>query len=217
MTTTTNTVNGTSSNIPAAGLSNTPANMQINQTDFLQLITAQMKDQNPLSPSDPTQFVTQLEGMSQVSAMQSMQGSMQASAIMSGTSLIGRSVLAPGSQATLATGGGIGGAVNAPAGTAQLSVNVQDSTGATVDTFNVTPAATGLTSFVWNGATSTGGTAPAGTYTIGVTATVDGASQPLNPMVVNKVDSVLVDPTTNAVDVETANGTVPLSSIVSVM
>ena len=214
---TTNTVNGTSSNIPAAGLSNTPANMQINQADFLQLITAQMKDQNPLSPSDPTQFVTQLEGMSQVSAMQSMQGSMQASAIMSGTSLIGRSILAPGSQATLATGGGIGGAVNAPAGTTQLTVNVQDSTGATVDTFSVTPAATGLTSFVWKGATSTGGTAPAGTYTIGVNATVDGASQSLNPMVVNKVDSVLLDPTTNAVDVETDNGTVPLSSIVSVM
>jgi hypothetical protein len=36
-------------------------------------------------------------------------------------------------------------------------------------------------------------------------------------MVVNKVDSVLVDPTTNAVDVETENGTVALSSIVSVM
>ncbi len=213
------TVNGTSSNIPAAGLSNTPANMQINQADFLQLITAQMKDQNPLSPSDPTQFVTQLEGMSQVSAMQSMQSSMQASSIMNGTTLIGRSILAPGSTATLATGGGIGGAVNAPAGTTQLTVNVQDSTGATVDTFNVTPATSGgLTSFVWNGATSTGGTAPAGTYTIGVNATVDGASQSLNPMVVNKVDSVLLDPTTNAVDVETDTGnSVPLSSIVSVM
>ena len=207
----------TGSNIPAAGLSNTPANMQINQADFLQLITAQMKDQNPLSPSDPTQFVTQLEGMSQVSAMQSMQSSMQASAIMSGTTLIGRSVLAPGSQATLATGGGIGGAVEAPAGTSKLTVSVQDSTGATVDTFNVTPAETGLTSFVWKGATSTGGTATAGTYTISVNATVDGTTQPLNPMVVNKVDSVLVDPTTNAVDVETENGTVPLSSIVSVM
>src|SRR6201994_788709 len=102
-------VSNTNSNIPAAGLSTTPANMQINQTDFLQLITAQMQDQNPLSPSDPTQFVTQLEGMSQVSAMQSMQSSMQASSIMSGTSLIGRSVLAPGTQATLATGGSIGG------------------------------------------------------------------------------------------------------------
>src|SRR6195256_7072914 len=124
--TTTNTVNGTSSNIPAAGLSNTPANMQINQKDFLQLITAQMKDQNPLSPADPTQFVTQLEGMSQVSAMQSMQTSMQSSAIMNGTTLIGRSILAPGSQATLATGGALGGAVEAPAGTSKLTVSVQD-------------------------------------------------------------------------------------------
>jgi flagellar basal-body rod modification protein FlgD len=191
--------------------------MQINQKDFLQLITAQMKDQNPLSPSDPTQFVTQLEGMSQVSAMQSMQTSMQASSIMNGTTLIGRSILAPGSQATLATGAAIGGAVTAPAGTSQLSVSVQDSTGATVDTFTVAPAVSGLTSFTWNGTTSTGGTAAAGTYTIGVNATVDGKTQTLNPMVVNKVGSVLLDPTTNAVDVETANGTVPLTSIVSVM
>src|ERR1700757_5214886 len=119
----------TGSNIPAAGLSSTPANMQINQTDFLQLITAQMKDQNPLSPSDPTQFVTQLEGMSQVSAMQSMQSSLQAQAVMSGTNLIGRSVLAPGTQATLSTGGSIGGAVEAPAGATKLTVSVQDSTG----------------------------------------------------------------------------------------
>jgi flagellar basal-body rod modification protein FlgD len=214
---TTSSVGSTSSNVPAAGLSNTPANMQINQTDFLQLITAQMKDQNPLSPSDPTQFVTQLEGMSQVSAMQSMQSSMQASSIMSGTNLIGRSVLAPGTQATLATGGSIGGAVTAPAGATNLSVSVQDSTGATVDTFAVTPATSGLTSFLWQGSTSTGGTAPAGTYTIGVTATVNGQAQTLSPMVVNKVDSVLVDPTSNAVDVETDGGTVPLSSIVSVM
>ena len=159
---TTNSVTGTSSNVPAAGLSNTPANMQINQTDFLQLITAQMKDQNPLSPSDPTQFVTQLEGMSQVSAMQSMQASMQASSIMNGTSLIGHSVLAPGTTANLATGGAIGAAVNAPAGTSSLSVSIQDSTGATVDTFTVKPADSGMTSFIWKGATSTGATAAGG-------------------------------------------------------
>lgn len=214
----TNSVNGTSSNVPAAGLSNTPANMQINQTDFLQLITAQMKDQNPLSPSDPTQFVTQLEGMSQVSAMQSMQASMQASSIMSGTNLIGHSILAPGTTATLATGGAIGAAVNAPAGTSDLNVAIQDSKGNTVDTFKVTAADSGLTSFVWKGDTSTGATAPAGTYTVSVTASVSGKSVPVDPLVVNKVDSVLVDPTTNAVDVETDTGnTVPLSQIVSVM
>src|SRR5579862_6058349 len=122
---TTSSVTGSSS-IPAAGLSTTPANMQINQTDFLELITAQMKDQNPLQPSDPTQFVTQLEGMSQVSAMQSMQASMQASSIMNGTTLIGHSVLAPGTTANLASGGVIGAAVTAPSGTSDLNVVIQD-------------------------------------------------------------------------------------------
>jgi len=56
---TTNSVSG--SNIPGRGSQQHPANMQINQKDFLQLITAQMKDQNRCRPSDPTQFVTQLE------------------------------------------------------------------------------------------------------------------------------------------------------------
>ncbi len=212
---TTNPISG--SNIPAAGLSNTPANMQINQADFLRLITAQLQDQNPLSPADPTQFVTQLEGMSQVSSMQSIQSSMQASAVMSGTTLIGRSILAPGNQATLTGGGGIGGAVQAPAGATKLTVSVKDATGATVSTFNVTPADTGLTSFTWNGKTGTGAPAPAGQYTISVNAAVNGTTQPVDPMVINKVDSVLLDPTTNAVDVETQSGNVPLSSVVAVM
>jgi flagellar basal-body rod modification protein FlgD len=213
---TTTSVNGSTQ--PAAGLSGvTPANMQITQSDFLQLITEQMKDQNPLQPSDPTQFVNQLEGMSQVSAMSSMQSSMQAQSIMNGTTLIGRSVLAPGTQATLAAGGSIGGAVNAPAGATNLSVTVTDSNGNPVNTFNVTPADTGMTTFIWNGKDSTGTAAAAGTYSIAVNATVNGQAQKVDPMVVNKVDSVLLDPSTNAVDVQTDTGTVPLTSIVSVM
>ncbi len=207
------------SNIPAAAASNlVPANMQINQADFLRLITAQLQQQNPLSPSDPTQFVTQLEGMSQVSSMQSMQSSLQTSALMNGTSLIGRSVLAPGATAALASGGNIGGAATAPPGATKLTVSVANASGAIVDSFNVTPAASGLTSFVWNGQTSTGTPAPAGTYSIKVNATVNGSSQPVAPMIVNKVESVLVDPSSQAIDLDTDGGsTIPLSSVVSVL
>jgi flagellar basal-body rod modification protein FlgD len=214
---TTNPLTGTTNQPSASSSSAVPLNMQINQTDFLQLITAQLQDQNPLSPSDPTQFVSQLEGMSEVSSMQSMQSSLQASQMMSGTSLLGRSVLAPGTQATLAAGGSIGGAVTAPAGATGLSVSISDSTGATVSTFNVTPAPSGLTPFVWNGTTSAGTAAPAGTYTVAVNASVNGASQKVAPLVVSKVDSVLIDPTTQAVDLDTDGGTVPLNSVVSVM
>jgi flagellar basal-body rod modification protein FlgD len=211
------TTNPISSSVPAAGLSNTPANMQINQTDFLRLITAQLTDQNPLSPADPTQFVSQLEGMSEVSSMQSMQRSLQASALMNGTSLIGKSVLAPGSSAVLAGGGSISGAVSAPAGASSLTVSITDSRGSPVTSFKVSPQSTGLTSFSWNGQTSTGTAAPAGTYTVSVNASVNGTTQAVNPLVVTKVDSVLIDPTTQAVDLDTDTGTVPLSSVVSVM
>ncbi len=209
-------VNG-SSNVPAAGLSNTPANMQINQTDFLKLITTQLTDQNPLSPADPTQFVSQLEGMSEVSSMQTMQNSLQSSALMNGSSLIGKSVLAPASSATLASGGSISGAVNAPAGTSNLSVTILDSTGTPVTTFKVTPAASGMTNFSWNGKTAAGAAVPAGNYTVSVNATVGGKTQPVSPLVVTKVDSVLVDPSTQAISLDTDSGTVPLSSVVSVM
>jgi flagellar basal-body rod modification protein FlgD len=213
---TTNPITGATGATPGAS-SSVPLNMQINQTDFLRLITTQLTSQNPLSPADPTQFVSQLEGMSEVSSMQSMQSSLQASQVMSGTTLLGHSVLAPGTTATLAAGGTIGGAATAPAGATQLTVSITDASGAAVSSFKVTPQSSGLTPFIWNGKTSSGAAAPAGTYTVAVSATVNGASQTVNPLVVSKVDSVLIDPTTQAVDLETDSGTVPLNSVVSVM
>jgi|SRR5579872_394088 len=213
--TTTSSVNA--ANIPAAGLANTPANMQLNQTDFLRLITTQLTQQNPLSPADPTQFVSQLEGMSEVSSMQSMSSSLQASQVMNGAALLGHSVLAPGSVATLASGGTISGAVTAPAGASQLTVSIADATGNPVASFKVTPASSGYTPFSWDGKAGDGTPAPAGIYTVSVNASVNKTTQKVNPLVVNKVNSVVLDPTTQAVDLSTGGGTVPLSSVVSIM
>lgn len=212
---TTNPITGLASGAATAANS-VPANMQINQSDFLQLITAQLQNQNPLQPADPTQFVSQLEGMSEVSSMQSMQSSLQASQVMSGTALLGHSVLAPGTSAQLAAGGAIGGAITAPAGASKVSVTISNAAGTPVASFNVTPQANGLTPFSWNGQTAAGAAAP-GTYQVQVNATVNGKTQPVNPMVVSKVQSVMLDPTTQAVDLMTDSGTVALSSVVSIL
>ena len=70
------TGSGGSATAGAAGTANgIPANMQINQAGFLQLISTQMQNQNPLNPTDPTQFLAQIEGLSEVSSLQSMQTS----------------------------------------------------------------------------------------------------------------------------------------------
>ena len=198
--------------------------MQISESGFLQLITTQMKSQNPLQPSDPTQFLTQLEGMSEVSSMQNVQSSidsltssMQASQMLSGTSLLGHSILSAGNSATLSTGGTVSGAVTAPAGASGLTVSITNPSGALVKSFNVAAQASGLTPFTWDGTNSSGAAMPAGQYNIAVTAAVGGTTQSVNPMVVSQVVSVTLDPSTQTLDLNTNNGTVPLSSVASVM
>jgi flagellar basal-body rod modification protein FlgD len=214
MSTSTNPISGNSA---AAAANAVPANMQINETDFLQLISTQLQNQDPLQPTDPSQFLGQLEGLSEVSSLQSMQSTMSSSQLSSSANLIGQSILAPGTTATLASGGSIGGAVNAPNGATALTVSIANSSGVPVTSFQVTPAGSGMTGFSWNGATSSGGTAPAGQYTISVNATVNGATQTVDPMVVSQVQSLTIDPATQQLDLNTTSGTVPLSSVVTIL
>jgi flagellar basal-body rod modification protein FlgD len=194
-----------------------PANMQINETQFLQLISTQLQNQDPLQPTDPSQFLGQLEGLSEVSSLQNMQAAMASNQVTSGASLLNQYVLAPGTTATLASGGAIAGAVNAPTGATSLTVSIANSSGAPVTSFQVTPASSGMTSFSWNGTTSTGTTAAAGNYTVAVNATVNGASQTVPPMVVSQVQSVTIDSSTQQLDLNTTSGTVPLSSVVTIL
>jgi len=209
---------GTSTaNAAGSAIAGVPANMNINETQFLQLISTQLQNQDPLQPTDPSQFLGQLEGLSEVSSLQSMQSAMTANQVTSGASLLNQYVLAPGTTATLASGGTIAGAVNAPSGATKLTVSITDSSGNPVTSFQVAPASSGMTSFSWNGATSTGTTAPAGTYTVAVSATVNGASQTVSPMVVSQVQSVTIDSSTQQLDLNTTSGTVPLSSVVSIL
>ncbi|HVP34992.1 MAG TPA: FlgD immunoglobulin-like domain containing protein [Steroidobacteraceae bacterium] len=221
---------GSTLNSPATGSASSagtidgiPANEQISQAGFLQLISAQMQSQNPLNPTDPTQFLTQIEGLSEVSSLQSLQTSiagltagLQSAQMLNGTALLGHSVLAPGSSATLAAGGTVSGAVSAPSGATSLTVSVSDSSGALVDAFAVAPQSSGYSKFTWNGTTTGGSAAPAGQYSLSVTAAVGGASQSVSPLVYSQVQSVTIDPSTQTLDLNTVNGTVPLSSVVNI-
>ncbi len=194
--------------------------LSIDPQQFLTLITAQLQNQNPMSPTDPTQFLAQLEGLSQVSSMQNMQSSLsaslQATQVASGTALLGRTILAAGSSANLAAGGTVSGAVSAPAGASSVTLSVTDAAGAPVKSFTVPASSVGLTAFTWDGTTSSGAAAPAGTYSIAAIAGTGSAAQPLAPLLSSTVQSVTIDPTTQILDLNTTNGAVPLSAVVSV-
>jgi flagellar basal-body rod modification protein FlgD len=224
MSSSTNPVGSSSGSNSSSSSSAVQQALNITPADFLRLITTQMQDQNPLQPSDPTQFLTQLEQMSEVSSMQSMenslsslQTSLQSQQMANGTALIGQTVLAPTSTATLDTSGGtISGALQTPSGATTMSVTIKDSGGALINTINVeVPSQGGLANFTWDGTNTAGTAAPAGQYKITATAGNGSENITLTPLIQTKVQSVTVDSSTQGLDVNTENGTVPLSSIVS--
>ncbi|MFZ0498425.1 MAG: flagellar hook capping FlgD N-terminal domain-containing protein [Steroidobacteraceae bacterium] len=200
------------------------ATPQLSENDFLSLLVAQMQDQDPTQPSDPTAFVSQLASFSEVSGMDSMQSSMSnlassmlASQVASGTSLIGQQVIAATDNASLTTGGTVTGALAVPSTATSIQVQVTDSAGNAVSTFSVTPpSGGGDTTFTWNGLASSGAAAPTGVYSFNVTAAGGGTSATLTPMFASTVQSVSVDPSTQALSINTNSGSVPLSSVVSV-
>ena len=208
-----------STGIASASGSNSGNPLQLSQSDFLRLLVTQMRNQDPTKPTNPSQFLNEISALSEVSDMNGMStsmtnlaNSMSSNQLLGGTNLIGQTVLASGTSATLAKGGSITGAVNPPAGATALTVQVTDANGAAVDSFTVAPQS-GLTPFTWNGATASGGTAPAGTYHFSVTADTNGTKSSLTPQLAYTVNSVTLDPTSNSLTLNTNGGAVPFSSV----
>ena len=91
---------GISSGLAGLGQSNvsapSPASSTLNQDDFLKLLTAQLKHQDPLNPVDSTNFTSQLAQFSTLSGVQqlntSTQQMLQLQQISQGASLVGKTV-----------------------------------------------------------------------------------------------------------------------------
>jgi flagellar basal-body rod modification protein FlgD len=210
-------LNGSSSSSSAGAASS------LTMSDFLTLMTTQLTNQDPTQPMDSTQFVSQLAQFAQVSGIQSMQSSlstltssMLSSQALTGASLVGDSVLTSQTAANLTAGGSLSGAVTVPAGASNVMVQVVDASGATVDTISVS-AQQGQNGFTWNGQTSSGASAPAGTYTFQAVANVGSTSEAPAVSMIGTVESVSINSSTNALTLNTPQlGAVPFTSVQSI-
>jgi flagellar basal-body rod modification protein FlgD len=161
----------------------TSAKKTSNQLDpdaFLKLMLEQLKNQNPLSPQDSSQYLTQLaqmssaQGISQInSSIGSLTSAMYANQTLQASAIVGRNVLARGSTLTVRDGQSAGsagsttsGAVDLPAATSGAFVQVFNASGALVREISLGAQPAGLANFSWDGKATDGTTEPAGTYTI---------------------------------------------------
>jgi flagellar basal-body rod modification protein FlgD len=167
---------GSSSSSTAAG-TNALASQQIagNFQSFLQLLTTQLQNQNPLDPLDTNQFTQQLvefAGVQQqlntndsLATLVSLQQTTQSTQALG---FVGKTAVVKGGTAPL-TNGTAAWQVSIPTASV-ITINIANSTGQTVFTGSYDAAAGNNQPFSWNGQGNDGTQYPAGNYTLTATA-----------------------------------------------
>lgn len=151
------------------------ASFSNNFDNFLTLLTSQLKNQDPLSPMNATEFTTQLVQFTGVEQMiQQNQNLTQLinlqtqGQVTNSLGYIGRTIEASGTSVQL-TGGSAVFNYNVATGATQASITIKNASGQTVYTGTV-PANSGARSFTWDGRNNAGVQQADGTYTYSVDA-----------------------------------------------
>lgn len=164
---------------------------------FLKLLVTQLNNQDPLNPLDNAQLTSQLAQMSTVSgieklnsAFQSMLAQSGSSQVLQSASMIGRTVLVPGSELALKKGTDVPFAVEMPQSADAVKVTVTNAAGNTVRSFDLGSLPQGVKTLSWDGLNDTGASVADGSYTVNVVATSGDAKVAASALTYANVTSV---------------------------
>jgi flagellar basal-body rod modification protein FlgD len=184
---------------------------------------AQLRNQDPTKPMDPSAFLGQLAQFGTVSGIQNMQDSLstlsealRSSQVLGGTTMVGHDVLADASEAAIADDGAVVGATAIPEGATEASIQVTDASGQLIRNMPIS-AQQGEAMFVWDGTTDLGTRAPAGNYEFKAFARVGGQNEQLQTQLVGHVGSVSINPESQSLTLNTDLGPILLSRVRRVM
>lgn len=148
--------------------------------DFMELLVAQIQNQDPLSPLDNAEFTSQITQFTMLEELETMNAKLDENLMMGQSinntamlGLVGRQVTVEGNR-TEVTGGTAGENMIATAGAGTARIEVTDDTGHVVATY-LKDVDAGLNDVTWDGRMADGTVAVDGAYTI--TVTVADAAQ----------------------------------------
>jgi len=170
---------------------------ELTQEDFLSLMLAQMRYQDPLSPMDNNQMASQMaqlgtiEGINKLTQSMDLMSAYQASmAHLQVAGLIGKKVEAMGNHLFVGQG-------NVSEGSYQLSrpgrvtIEITDGNNNLVRTIDAGAKETGKQRFTWDGKNQVGEKVPDGAYLFSVKAVdVKGDSIPVSSSIIGTVSGI---------------------------
>ena len=193
----------------------------LGQADFIELLVAQIKNQDPTKPLDPSQFMSQLAQFSTVNGIQEMKdsfdslaGRLSSEQSLQAAGLVGRDVLVPGGLGLLTAGGSIGGQVDLPQSTSQLNLRIMDEYGVEVRHLSLGGNGEGPVPFQWDGIADDGSSVLPGRYRVIAEALIDGELQAVEASVDTRVASVTLNQDGSAPLLNLESGdSMPLSNV----
>ena len=202
-----------------------PGNGQkdLGRNEFLSLLIAQLENQDPTSPQDNGEFVSQLAQFSALEQSQKMSDSFNqfASAFQStqhlqATSLVGRPVHVESDTTFLGESGSISVLADFDQAVQSSTLRVYTPDGSLLETFDLGAQEAGRQEFYWTGTDANDERFPPGDYTFEVTAnTPEGSTQMATYLSAN-VNSVTIEKggslTLNLAGV----GSVPMSEVIQI-
>jgi flagellar basal-body rod modification protein FlgD len=132
----------------------------LGKDEFLKLMIAQLKNQDPLQPQQNGEFVAQLAQFSQVEGLDNLNGTvdnmasqLRGAQALEASSMVGQAVIVPGNDmGFLQSGDLIAAYAELPATTSNMTLEIQDATGRTLETINLGRHDQGPVSVRWDGA-----------------------------------------------------------------
>jgi flagellar basal-body rod modification protein FlgD len=217
------TMNGTNSSTSSTGSTSGTSAADLQNT-FLQLLVAQLKNQDPTNPMDSSQMTSQLaqistvQGISQLNtSLSSLSTQLSAGQQSQAALLIGSTVLAQGNSISVASGktGAFG--VSLANSVSDLQVVVKNSAGTIVNTIDLGKQSAGTIPVGWTPTDTAGNALPDGTYTITATGTINGQQATATTLTGATVESVVTQSTGTPGLVLSNGSTIGLTSVAAIL
>lgn len=193
---------------------------ELGKNEFMELMIAQLNNQNPLEPQDNGEFIAELAQFSSLEEMQGLNAtvegftsSFQSTQALQASAMVGRSVLVNGSTGPTSVAGTMSGVVDLPASTSSLRVSVLNASGELVNQYDMGQQFAGQVSFLWDGKNTTGEQMPSGQYTIKAEASYSGKTEQVSTMLSANVDSVSIGRDSSITLNLAGMGSVPLGEV----
>lgn len=131
---------------------------ELGQEAFLELMIAQLKNQDPLSPQENGEFVAQLAQFSSVEGIDRLNtsfdgfaGNFQSNQALQASSLVGTSVTVPTDKTRIEPGSAVSGSVDLLATSSDVTMKIYNSSGGLVESVSLGAHPPGEMNFRWNG------------------------------------------------------------------